>query len=143
MVGLAEKARTSSKVFVVMSFSGDLELEDAFESYKMVCSPFGYECEKIDEESDVERILPEVLRRIGGCAFVIADLSEPRPNVYYELGYAEGIKKPLIVTAKKTTELPFDAKDIPVLFWENQKGLRERLQKRVAFIAERQGRSAT
>lgn len=141
VVSLAEKAKTSSKVFVVMSFSGDLALEDAYESYKTVCAKYGYDCERIDEESDVERILPELLRRIAGCAFVIVDLSEPRTNVYYELGYADGIKKPLIVTAKKGSELPFDAKDLPVLFWDSQKTLRERLIKKVAYIAERQGRS--
>jgi hypothetical protein len=142
IVGLAEKACISSNVFTIMSFAEEPSLADAFESFQSVCDRYGYRCRKIDEESDVERILPEILSRIRSCAFVIADLTEPRPNVYYELGYAEGLGKPLIVTAKKDTSLPFDTKDIPVIFWENQKGLKEKLAKKVAHIASRQGRSA-
>ncbi len=142
IISLAEKACISSNVFVMMSFSEEPALADALESFQTVCDRFGYRCRRIDEENDVERILPEMLSRIRNCAFVIADLSEPRPNVYYELGYAEGQGKPLIVTAKKDTVLPFDTKDIPVIFWENQKGLKDKLAKRVAHIAARQGRSA-
>jgi hypothetical protein len=36
--------------------------------------------------------------------------------------------------------LPFDVKDIPVLFWDGQKSLKEQLRKRVKTIAEKQGR---
>ena len=68
------------------------------------------------------------------------DLSGEKVNVYYELGYADALAKPLIVTAKEGTQLPFDVKDIPVIFWKNQKGLREQLSKKIAAIAELQGR---
>jgi hypothetical protein len=80
--------------------------------------------------------LPEIIKRIAGCAFAIVDLSEESPNVYYELGYAEGHDKPVIVTAKKGTTLPFDAKDIPVIFWENQSGLRNMLREKVKELQE-------
>jgi hypothetical protein len=139
VVDLAQKSRASRSVFVIMSFKEDLELEDTLQSYKDVCAEFKYVCERVDEASNVERILPEILRRISECAFTIVDLSVPSPNVYYELGYAEGQGKPCIVTAKGTEEridLPFDAKDIPVISWKNQTGLRDALRKRVREIAE-------
>jgi len=91
-----------------------------------------YICERVDGASNVPRILPEILERISGCAFAIVDLSEESPNVYYELGYAEGQNKPVIVTTRKGTNLPFDAKDIPVIFWENQTGLKNMLSRKVA-----------
>jgi hypothetical protein len=140
VVSLAERLQSSNLVMVVMSFSDDPELEDAYESYKEVCKGFKYDCRRIDDESNVPRILPEILAQIAGCALVIVDLSDEKANVYYELGYADGLKKPMLVTAKKGTKLPFDVKDIPVIFWENQKGLKEQLHKKISKIAAKQGR---
>ena len=128
VVSLAQMAQASRTVFVIMSFSEDPplgpDLEDALDSYKAVCSDFDYKCERVDDASNVPRILPEMIEKIEECAFAIVDLSKESPNVYYELGYAEGHDKTVIVTAKKGTTLPFDAKDIPVIFWENQRGLK-------------------
>ncbi len=140
VISLAERIRTSRSVFVIMSFSEDPALDDAYDSYKVVCEDFEYECYRVDEESNVPRILPEILTRISGCAFTIVDLSDEKANVYYELGYAEALKKPLIVTAKQGTKLPFDVKDLPVIFWESQKGLKEQLRKKIEDISARQGR---
>jgi len=84
--------------------------------------------------------MPELLQRLARCAFCIVDLSDEKANVYYELGYAEAAKRPVVVTAKKGTPLPFDVKDIPVLFWENQKSLKEQLRRRIDAIAAKQGR---
>ena len=74
-------------------------------------------------------------------AFVIADLSELKTNVFYELGYAEGFSKPVVVTAKKGTELPFDVKDVPTIFWDGQRGLKDSLRTKIKLIAQKQGRT--
>jgi hypothetical protein len=140
VVSLAVKLQTSSSVPVVMSFSDDPQLSDAYESFKQVCEEFKYQCARIDEECDIPRILPELLQKLANCAFCIVDISEEKANVYYELGYTTAAKRPIIVTAKKGTPLPFDVKDIPVLFWVNQKGLKEQLRKRIKAIAAKQGR---
>jgi hypothetical protein len=136
VVLLAQMAQASRAVFVIMSFSEDPALVDVLDTYKDVCGDFDYICERVDDASNVPRILPEMLERISGCAFAIVDLSVESPNVYYELGYAEGNNKPVIVTAKKGTNLPFDAKDIPVIFWENQFGLKNMLREKVKKLQE-------
>jgi len=65
-----------------------------------------------------------------------------KANVYYELGYAEALEKPLIITAKDEMKgkLPFDVQDIPVIFWKNQKGMKNDLRKKIESIAKKQGR---
>ena len=140
VVSLAQMAQASRDVFVIMSFSQDPplgpELEDVLESYKAVCGEFDYECKRVDDASIVPRILPEMIEKIEECAFAIVDLSKESPNVYYELGYAEGHDKTVIVTAKKDTTLPFDAKDIPVMFWQVQKSLRDMLREKVKKLQE-------
>jgi hypothetical protein len=136
VVALAEKMATSHSVLVLMAYSGRSDLEDAFDSYQQVCGELGYECERVSEDNAGERILPDILARLERAAFVIADLTELRPNVFYELGYAEGLKKKVIVTAKEGTELPFDVKDIPTIFWDGQRKLREDLQKRIQAVVK-------
>jgi hypothetical protein len=140
IVSLAQKLQASNSVLAVMSFSGEPSLTDAFDSFKEVCAEYKYQCDRIDEEADIPRIIPELLQKLSQCAFCIVDITEEKANVYYELGYAEAAKRPVIVTAKKGTSLPFDVKDIPVVFWENQKGLKEQLRKRIKAIATKQGR---
>ena len=75
-----------------------------------------------------------VLDSIRRSAFIIADVSEPRPNVYYELGYAQAIGKSVITTAHEGTQLPFDIFDVPALPWNNQRTLRQELDKRIKLI---------
>lgn len=140
VINLAELMRTSRSVFVIMSFTKEEPLlDDALDTFINVCEKFNYKCSRVDDGSIVPRILPEILKRISNCAFAIVDISVPSTNVYYELGYAQGQNKPVIITAKKGTALPFDVKDIPVIFWESQRVLREELSKKVEKIAEGQG----
>jgi hypothetical protein len=139
-VALAGKIQASTRVFVIMGFSGDPKLHDAYDTFKDTCREHGYECARVDETTSTERIVPQIFDGIARSAFVIADLTEPKPNVFYELGFAQGLKKPQIVTAHKGTILPFDVHDVPTIFWESQKQLREQLRLRIAEIVASHGR---
>ncbi len=139
-VSLAARLISSRQVVVVMSFSHDPKLEDAYESFQEICGEYQYECSRVDNTNSVGRIVPEIGARIKKAAFIIADVTEEKPNVYYELGLAQGLNKPVIVTAFKGTTLPFDVADIPTIFWEGQRQLKDKLKERVALIASSQGR---
>jgi predicted Rossmann-fold nucleotide-binding protein len=139
-VSLAARITTSKHVFVVMSFSPDPKLEDAYQSFVDVCKEYQYECKRLDDLNALDRIIPEIFMSIQKSAFVIVDLTEERANVYYELGFAQGLNKPVVITAYKGTLLPFDINDIPTIFWEGQKQLKERLKERIGEIASGQGR---
>jgi len=75
--------------------------------------------------------MQRIINGIRTSAFVIADVSEDRPNVFYELGYAQGLKKKVVVTARTGTKLPFDISDVPVIFWDEQQDLKSKLRKRI------------
>jgi hypothetical protein len=140
VVSLAAKIHASKHVFVIMSFSDEPKFEDLFESFKEICEEFEYECTRIDGGSVVDRIVPHILSRIRRSAFVIVDLTDPRPNVYYEFGLAQGLNKPHVVTAYKGTTLPFDVNDVPTIFWAGQTQLKEALRDKISEIAALQGR---
>ncbi len=135
-IALSQKIIQSKYVFVIMSFSKDPKLEDAYESFKDVCESYAYECIRIDDASAVDRIIPEIFSNIKKSAFVIADLSEEKANVYYELGFAQGLNKPVIITAYKGTPLPFDVKDIPTIYWEGQKQLKSNLREKMKQLTK-------
>ena len=139
-VSLAARMIISNHVFVIMSFSEDSKLMDAYDSFQTVCKEFQYDCMRIDDTSAEDRIIPEIFTRIKKSAFVIADLTEAKPNVYFELGFAQGLKMRVIITAYKGTTLPFDVADMPTIFWEGQKQLKERLREKLEEIAAKQGR---
>lgn len=142
VINLAERVNLTEDVFVIMSFADDPSLEDAYESFKDACSKFSpkYNCKRMDDITDIKRITPVMFSSIKNSAFVIVDLTFERPNVYYELGYADALDKPIIVTAKKGTVIHFDAKDFPIIFWESQTGLKKDLVGRIEQIAQKQGR---
>jgi hypothetical protein len=121
-----------------MSFKRDYR--DVFASFKEVCREFNFEVERVDESASLERIVPRIEIGIRKSAFVIADVSELSPNVFYEVGYAKGLGKDVIVTAKKGTQLPFDLGDLPTIFWEIQAELREGLRKCLAGMKDKYGR---
>jgi hypothetical protein len=133
VVTLCERIVTSNTVFTIMPFTE--EFRDVYASYNTVCNEFGFNAERTDESDSSERIIPRILGGIRGAAFVIADVTNPSVNVFYEIGFAEGMGKPVIVSAKKGASLPFDIADIPVLYWSGQEELKEKLRRRVKEIA--------
>lgn len=136
LIALAEKVAESRTVTVIMSYAGLADVEDAFDSFVQVCEELGYRCERLTEENAGDRILPDILDRIERAAFAIVDLTDLRPNVFYELGYAEGRGKKVIITAKAGTALPFDVKDMPTICWGSQRQLRDNLKKRIISIVK-------
>jgi hypothetical protein len=136
IVALAEKVAGSHTALVIMSYELRSDLKDLYGTFRRVVeSPkFAYKCRRVNEESSKGRILPEILERIEHSAFIIADLTDLRPNVFYELGYADGLGKTIIATAKKGTELPFDVKDIPTIFWDSYEELSEDLATKIEDV---------
>lgn len=140
-VALAEKIVTTPNVFVVMSFKESGQYKDLYASIKRVCSEFDYDAKRVDESNLHKRIISEIMKQVRQSAFVIADVTESKPNVFYELGFADGVGKEVILVAQKGTELPFDITDVPVLFWESFTDFEAELRKRVEQISAWQGRA--
>ena len=123
-----------------MSYTEKPIFKDTLDAFQEVCGDCKYEANRIDQQNPEDRIMPGIFASIKRAAFIIADLSEPKSNVYYELGYAQGLNKPVIVTAYKGTVLPFDVNDVPTIFWESQVDFKENLKAKIKEIALQQGR---
>ncbi len=128
----ADKVGTKpSFAFIAMPMDkDDHRLVDVLETIKHAAQRFGIVAERVDDTESNERITDRMLRSINSADFVIADLSNERPNVFFEAGYAEGRGKTPIYIARRGTPLHFDTKDYPIIFFHNMKELREGLQRR-------------
>lgn len=138
IIGLAEIIVCPKEVFTIMSFSR--EYRDVYASYKAVCEGFQFVAVRTDQIETTDRIVPQILEGIRRSAFVIADISEVSPNIFFEIGFAQGQGKPVIITAREGSRLPFDIADIPVIFWGGQEDLKEGLTKRIRMLMSRLGR---
>jgi hypothetical protein len=56
---------------------------------------------------------------------------------FYEAGYAQGIGKVPIYIARKGTNLEFDLKDYPVIFFESYRELKSKLESRLRALASK------
>ena len=128
--------------FVAMPIDpDDPALEYVLASIKEVCSCNGVNAERVDESPSSERITDRILESIRRAEFVIVDLTSSKPNVYYEAGYAQGQGKTPIYVAKNGTNLEFDLKDYPVIFFKNMRQLKEELEKRLRHRLQKRAES--
>lgn len=132
VLSLCEKLVVPNDVFIVMSFKE--EFDETYKVYKAICKDFGFDAVRTDKVFSLEKIRPRILSGIRHSAFVIADVTEMSPNVFYEVGFAEGLGKPIIATARAGTKLPFDIADTPVLFWNDTEDLRSQLESMIKEI---------
>ena len=124
-------------VFVVMEFGPPYDALYS-EVITKVCSNLDLKTIRADEVTEAGLVIGQIERDIVESKLIIAEISPPNPNVYYEVGYARAINKPTILIAKKGTKLPFDVMASRTLFYEDSIGgksqFEESLEKHVTAI---------
>lgn len=63
-------------------------------------------------------IVDDIWQGIREAKLLIAELTDRNPNVFYELGLAHAISKPVILIAKSIDDVPFDLRSIRVLVYD-------------------------
>lgn len=127
------------KAFIVMQFSSPYN-ELYSHVIKDVCQEFSIEPIRADEIYGPGIIIKDVVDQIAESQVIIADISPPNPNVYFEVGYALALRKPIILLAQRrdpSERLPFDLSGFRVLFYDDtiggkpklEQGLRDHLKK--------------
>lgn len=63
-------------------------------------------------------IVDDIWQGIREAKLLIAELTDRNPNVFYELGLAHAISKPVILISKSIDDVPFDLRSIRVLVYD-------------------------
>lgn len=66
------------------------------------------------------KIIDQIWRGINGAKVLVAELTERSPNVFYELGLAQALDKPVVLVCSKNSEhdVPFDLQHIRVIYYD-------------------------
>ena len=78
----------------------------------------GLRCERADEIRGTSLITWDIWEKINRARFLIADLTDRNPNVFYELGLAHAISKDVILLTQSMDFVPFDLKALRCIVYE-------------------------
>lgn len=93
--------------FLVMPFSMDWS-QEVTENIRSVCKKIGVHSIRGDDLFLPTDILDDIWRGITQADFIIAEITGKNANVYYELGMAHAIGKPVLLLAQRGSDIPFD-----------------------------------
>lgn len=120
-------------VFVMMPFKESFDDIYKFGIKEAVNEAGGY-CERVDEQVYEERMLDRIYNQINKADFIIADVTERNPNVFYEIGYAHAMEKRVILLTSNSDDIPFDLKHHYHIVYNNKiTNLKNQLKSRLEW----------
>jgi len=66
----------------------------------------------------VGKIIDQIWSGINSAKVLVAELTGRNPNVYYELGLAHALKKPVVLICSNQEDVPFDLRHIRVIYYD-------------------------
>lgn len=132
ITGASSEELDPTLCFVIMSFSSNPRLRDCYSlAVKPTVEEFGYRCERVDEQQFNGSIRQRIIENIQCARFIIADMTEARPNCYYELGMAHGLGKVVIHITSDPKDIHFDITDFNFILYDTVEKLKTLLRKRI------------
>jgi len=118
------------RIFVIMPFG--TEYDDLYHlGIRETAQALDFVCERADEMEFTGSIPAKIVSSIRIADVVVAELTAPNPNVYYEVGVADTLRKPVVRLTKNPDAIPFDLKHLNHIVYDSIRQLREKLRKRL------------
>lgn len=64
------------------------------------------------------KIIDQIWVGINNAKVLVAELTTKNPNVFYELGLAHALKKPVVLVSSNENDVPFDLQHIRVIYYD-------------------------
>lgn len=108
---------SKGKCFVIMPF------RDWFDGYYsgIYCPAIksaGLEAQRADDLYAPNNVVSDIWKFTKEADIVLADLTGKNPNVFYELGLAHAISKPVILVTESEEDIPFDLRAIRIIKYD-------------------------
>ncbi|MBM4018141.1 MAG: hypothetical protein FJ288_07395 [Planctomycetes bacterium] len=88
---------------------------------RLIQEATGLRCIRADEvPGSGQPLLDKIHALIERAELIVVELSQPSPNVYYEVGYAKAIRKEVLVICQKGTDVPEDLKGLERIEYEDR-----------------------
>jgi hypothetical protein len=135
---LPKRIKRIPRIFIIMPFTP--ELDDVYHlGIREVVAKVGGSCERADEMQHVGGIVEKIYDSIKGADIIIAELTAANPNVYYEVGFAHALGKPVILLTRNIQNTPFDLRVYNHVIYSSIVDLRERLDRMLSQIMNLKG----
>lgn len=117
-LGKSVKVGANDSCFVMMPF-GD-PLGKYFSAiYEPAVKKAGLHPVRADDDIfGTGKIIDQVWRGIKDSTVLIAELTSRNPNVFYELGLAHALQKPVVLVSSNEEDVPFDLQHIRVIYYD-------------------------
>jgi hypothetical protein len=110
--------RDGDTCFVMMPFAGAIGGYYAA-IYEPAIIKAGLKPVRADDEIfGPGKIIDQIYRGISDAKVLVAELTTKNPNVFYELGLAHALKKPVVLVSATAEDNPFDIRHIRVIFYD-------------------------
>lgn len=104
--------------FIIMPYTD--KLNPIYENIiKPVIKDLKLECLRADEIFTSKSIIEDIWNNIKKARFLIADLTDRNPNVFYELGLAHALNKEVILLTQNINDVPFDLQHLRYIFYQD------------------------
>ena len=117
-LGKDVKVDASDTCFVMQPFAPPLGsyYEDI---YKPAIEKAGLKPIRADTEIfGTGKIMDQIWSGIHSAKVLVAELTGRNPNVFYELGLAHALKKPVVLVSSNEEDVPFDLQHIRVIYYD-------------------------
>jgi hypothetical protein len=114
----AANVSASDSCFVMQPFAAPLG--DYYEKiYRPAIEKAGLQPVRADAEIFATgKIMDQVWTGINAAKVLVAELTSRNPNVFYELGLAHALKKPVVLVSAREEDVPFDLHHIRVIYYD-------------------------
>jgi nucleoside 2-deoxyribosyltransferase len=98
----------SDKVFVIMPYGPNIKTFYHWKGKELLAKKFNMNVDDFQTADEIDNIgniiCRKICNKIQSCDYILADISLNNPNVYYELGLACGLQRPIILMQNKRNE---------------------------------------
>ncbi len=124
-------------IFIAMPYAREFNNLYYF-GIKQTVERLGRKCERVDQEKFTGDVVQRIKERISSSKLVIADLTGNNPNVFYEVGFADGCGKKIILLSQQQESIPFDFKTQRQVIYDPQDllSLATRIEEEIAAIIQ-------
>lgn len=71
-----------------------------------------------DDMFGTGKVMDQIWQGINAAQVLVAELTDRNPNVFYELGLAHALQKPVVLVAASEEDVPFDLRHIRVIYYD-------------------------
>jgi hypothetical protein len=108
--------------FVLMPFAANFDRLYK-DHIKVAAQIAGFRCVRADDIFSPSKIIEDIWTHIYKSRAIIADVTGRNPNVFYEVGIAHTVGKPVILIAQAESDVPFDIAGIRYfVYTDDEKG---------------------